>query len=86
MILSPPEKESQKYSPKIDKVFVNADQYPLSKNFQISPLEGTSVMKKKNYLGLFIFETSCLGASVREQRPKKITAKTLLQHLRQGAA
>ena len=86
MILSRPDKESLKYSPKTDKVFVNADKNPLSKNFQISSLQGTSVMKKINYLGLFIFETSQFGRVSKRTTTKKITAKTLLQHLPQGAA
>ena len=58
VILSSPENESLKYSPKLDKVSVNADQNPVSKNFQVSPLQQASVMKKTAYLGLFIFETS----------------------------
>ena len=43
---------------KIRQSFWNADQNPLSINFQISPLQQTSVMKKTVYLGLFIFKTS----------------------------
>ena len=62
MILSPPENESLKYSPKLDKAFVNADQSPLSKNFQISPLRRTSVKKKTVYLGLSIMKNQLVWA------------------------
>ena len=58
VILSPLENELLKYSTKLDKLFVNAYQNPLSKNFQISPLHRTLAMKKTVCLGLFIFETS----------------------------
>ena len=38
MILSPPENEPLKYSPKLGS-FLNAEKDPLSQNFQISPLQ-----------------------------------------------
>ena len=37
------------------KTFVNADQNPLSKNFQTSPLMWTWLMKKNSFFGAFYF-------------------------------
>ena len=51
-------KQTTENSPKLEKVFIYADQNCLLENFQISPLQRISVMKKTVYLGLFIFETS----------------------------
>ena len=62
MILSPPENETLKYSPKLDKVFVDVDENPLPKNFQISPLQRTSVMKKNSLFGTFYFQSQVIWA------------------------
>ena len=55
MILSPPENESLKYSAKLDKVFINPDQNPLLKNFQILPLQ-------RNLFGTLNFQNQLFWA------------------------
>ena len=65
-VISPPEKESLKYSPKLHKIFVNADQNPLSKNFHISPLRRTSVITKQFIWDFSFSKPVNLGMSVRK--------------------
>ena len=85
LILSPQINEPLKYSPKLNKAFVNADQNLLLKNLQISPLQQTSAMEKNEFIWDVSFSIN-LGTSLRKisftkrrprnkQRTKKLQRK-----------
>ena len=68
------------------KAFVNADQNPLSKNFQTSPLMWTSLMKKNQFLWGFLFSKPVkvtLGTSVRKTSSTKRRPSTKQQPKKQ---
>ena len=85
VILSPSKNKSLKYSPKLDKVFVNANQNPLSKKFRRFHLwSGLRSWKKKQFIRDFLFSKPInLGTSVRKtnrrsrnkERPKELRRK-----------
>ena len=85
VILSPSKNKSLKYSPKLDKVFVNANQNPLSKKFRRFHLwSGLRSWKKNQFIRDFLFSKPInLGTSVRKtnrrsrnkERPKELRRK-----------